>query len=374
MPVKLGRHGSAVSVFLNRVCPRKCPYCNVVDKEKESRRLGVDDWKRGFDILLDQGFEFFLILGTEPLCMGNELVELVEFWSDRKMEYGLYTTSPFPLFGRYAERLIEVGLRNWSSGIDFIPEVYAKVKSRLSTKTVRLVEQESEILVSKAIDGLKGMKYMFSRGLEEQHCLITVSRMNIEFVPEMIEWLLDEFPSPSLRVAANYVEYGGGDFDFAFERKECAEYLVAEEDKVVWDAFIDKIRGISEERRLRIQTPLEYLYDWDYMINLDRKGNSLYCAIGVDCDGSLRKCGYRIGYEMLRYSVFDLPDRSEEIYSIWNKEIETCLGCYWVFPWMLEKVGREIVDYRSEYWRKRKLRFEKIVGGGYVRNYGLLGT
>ena len=353
-----------VSLFINRQCPRRCSYCSVVNEEKEKKRLSVVDWKRAFSILESRGIEFFLILGTEPLLLGKDLEELVSFWKSKGYEYGLYTTSPRPLFDSCKDRLINAGLRNWSSGIDYIPEVYDRMKEKaeLSLTCMKLVERERYGLVQKARDGLNGMEYMFQKGIEEQHVLITISRMNIEMISEMVRYLVDRFPSPNLRVAMNWVEYGSEDMDFAPSFEKCLPYLIREKDKEVWVEFVSKMKSLPEKYKLRIQIPLEYLELWDEMLNQNRKGNPKYCAMGIEVDGTLRSCGYRRGSEIAKYSVFDLEDDQsfDKVYNVWLEEIRNCKGCAWVFPYMLEKVGKDVVNYQSDYWKNRGKKYQEI--------------
>jgi len=356
-----------VSLFINRQCPRRCSYCSVVNEEKEKKRLSVVDWKRAFSILESRGIEFFLILGTEPLLLGKDLEELVSFWKSKGYEYGLYTTSPRPLFDSCKDRLINAGLRNWSSGIDYIPEVYDRMKEKaeLSLTCMKLVERERYGLVQKARDGLNGMEYMFQKGIEEQHVLITISRMNIEMISEMVKYLVDRFPSPNLRVAFNFVECSmGQDFDFAPSREICKDYMIKESDYIVFEKFVGRMKNLKRKYWSRIQVPLEYLLNFKKVVELNSPGDNRYCAISVDCDGKLRLCGYRRGREICNYSVFDLErdDMFSKIYDIWMKEVLGCGGCFWVFPFLLKQYGRDIVNYRSKLWKNRNKEYGELSG------------
>lgn len=351
-----------VSIFLNRNCPRKCPYCNVVDRKKEFKRLSTDQWKKVFRILEKRGVDFFLILGTEPLMMESNLVDIVKFWKENNYEYGFYTTSPGFYFNKWADKLVDSGLQNWSSGIDFIPQVYLQQKNKLSEECVKLVNQEWLGLIKKAADGLYGMEYMHKKKITEQHVLITISRMNIEFVPEMIKWLVDRFGS-TLRVALNYVEYSNEkDMDFATPKEFCKDYLLFEKDKHIWKQFINKMKSFPNKYVIRVQIPFDYLYNWSWIVNLDRHGNKKYCALSIECDGSIRKCGYKKGTNLTKYNILECDNDNlfNRVYDEWQKEVNDCKGCYWVFPYMLEVVGKDVVNYQSNYWKKRKNKFDNL--------------
>jgi len=352
---KVIRNG-CVTIFLNRNCPRRCVYCNVVDLDLDRKKLSVGEWKKAFSILEKEDVRFYLCVGTEPLLLGEDLVEIVKFWKERDYEYGIYTTAPKGVVERLSNRLVEAGLRNWSSGIDFVPEVYEKLKSegKLTQKCIDLVEKESEGLVRKAVDGLDGMSIMIDRPVEELHIVITVSRMNIEIVPEMISWLVKNLGG-KLHIGINYVEVNKQDLDFARSVEQCADYFFTLEDEEVFRTFVQKMRSLPASDWLRIQIPFDYLDAWDHALNLDVPASVDFCAMGVECDGSLRKCGYSKGRWVSQLSVFDIEDcgLSPLIRWAWEKDIEECSGCYWVFPYLLKTRGTKAVNYRSDWWRGR---------------------
>jgi len=353
---------SCVTVFLNRMCLRSCVYCNVVDSNLDKRRMYTNLWKDAFSILEKEGVKFFLLIGTEPLLMRSGLVDLVKFWKERDYEYGLYTTAPKGLVEELSPKLIEAGLRNWSSGIDFIPEVYSAFMSRtlLSRRCIDLVEKEKDGLVRKAIDGLDGMRIMVESSVEELLTLITISRMNIEMVPEMISWIVKEL-GRKVHIGFNYIEVSrGDDMDFAKSSKECDDYLFHPEDKPIFDKFIQKMKDLPEKIQLRIQIPLDYLENWDRVVNMDYPASEEFCVMSIECDGILRKCGYGKGKHVCGYTVFDIPEWGAEIRRAWEKDIKECEGCYWAFPYLLRKRGGQSVDFRSDWWKDRDKKWRNI--------------
>lgn len=360
---KVLRNG-CVSMFLNRVCHRKCPYCNVVDRKLEKKRLSIEDWKLAFRILEVKGAKFFLCIGTEPLLMGDDLLELVKLWKRRNYEYGIYTTAPKDLVGKMLPLLISSGLRNWSSGVDFVPEVFENVRCDLTKECLNLVESEKEGLVSKAIDGIEGMRLARDSRIKELHISITISRMNIEMVPEIISWLVKDL-GVKLHIAYNYIEVGKRTLDFASSESRCLDYIFKEEDEEVFRSFIKKMVSLPKSDLLRIQSPIEYLDNWDKVLNLNLKADGYSCSLCVECDGTLRKCAYGKGKYVSQFTVFDLDSREYDIKEAWERDLSECLGCYWSLPFLVGREGVDAVDYRSEYWRSR----DKFWRGN-VRNSG----
>jgi hypothetical protein len=35
------------------------------------------------------------------------------------------------------------------------------------------------------------------------------------------------------------------------------------------------------------------------------------------------------------------------------KDVQNCSGCFWVYPFMVEQLGEQILDFRSELWKRR---------------------
>lgn len=370
------------SIYINRSCPRKCPACEVVKPVMDRHRLSAVQWMEAFDILHSRGVDFFLILATEPLLLPEEeLLALVRFWKERNYEYGLYTTSVQPFFNRLKDKLIAEGIRNWSSGMDYVPEVYDKLKAegKLSETCISLVENSAggQELRKKGIESLAGMRYMFDHSVLEQQLTITIYRSNIEFIPEMVVWIVENF-GPTVRIALNYVEYGGDDFDFAANSDVADPFLIKESSKKVWVEFSNKMEDLQKKYWLRIQTPKEYIQDFETAVKQDAPGSPHYCAVSVENDGSMRKCGYRTGTgEITHWSVFDLRDdnKFEQFLKEWEFQVTHCRGCSWAYrPTIHKDIYKELlrshrqskgqdklmlVNYRGEEWEKRRQEFEE---------------
>ena len=343
----------AASIFLNRACPRHCPYCNSVKPEIEKKRLSVEEWKNVFELLEGLGVEFFLILGTEPLLMGDEIVELVRFWSKKDYEYGFYSTSPEPWFSKLKDKLIEAGIRNWSSGIDYIDEVYRNGK--WSSFTHELVKSQHDELIRKAREAVRGMKEM-DKYVEETHAQITISKMNVEMVPGIVKWLSENIEN--IHVGLNFVEYSPENYmDFATSFNKAHSYFFTKDDIPLLKKLEEEINSLDNKYKARIQNPLDYLSNYDYIINLNRRCALKSLSMGIEADGTIRLCGYRQLKKKL--TVKDLEENPEKVLSEIEKEHEECHGCYWSYPYTIEKGDIDIVNYRSELW-KRRLEYNEV--------------
>jgi MoaA/NifB/PqqE/SkfB family radical SAM enzyme len=343
------------SVFLNRECPRRCPYCG--SRRFGMKRLTGEQWLDAIDILREQGIEFFLFLGNEPLMLGEELVVLVKGLAERNIEYGLYSTSPQPLFSQWREKLLDAGLKNWSAGVDFIPEVYERMKKegRLSEKAIRLIESQGQEIVRKAEESLEGLVWMYEKGVEEILSLITVSRANVEMLYDMVVWLADNVVKDGRwKVSYNYVEWNHGDKDFMVGKEEGEEWWLSEEDRELWQGALEKLEEQWEQYPF-IQPVKGYLTDIDKALKQDVKWWKEYGFtvenLSVECDGKIRACGYREGE--VGYSVWDFVDKADEVWEAWRREVMKCKGCYWAWPHMLANAGVQVCDFGTEYWKRK---------------------
>ena len=340
----------AFCIYLNRDCPRNCCYCDVKNPVKELHKLSPKQWNSILSNLSKMGVKFVLLIGTEPLMYGEGLFEIIEHLNMISMEYGFYTTSPEPYYSHMKKGLIRAGIRNWSSGIDYIDEVYWSGKDKWSMTTHELVNGQQDMLIQKAMDAIVGMQEM-SDYVEELHVLTTVSRMNIEMVPNMIKWFVTNLPK--VHIGINFVERSNEEsMDFASNSGEAQDFFFDDSDMTSLMRLNDEISALPKKYLNHVQTPLDYFGKYDHIVHLDRKCKFSTLAPAIDCDGSLRLCGYKkMLNDEIGISDFVLfpEDTISQIRKAWDK----CKGCYWVYPYILEKHGIDGVDYRSDFWDKR---------------------
>lgn len=304
-------------IYLTRKCPHKCAYCALRDSSLQRPELTTEEWKFVFDLLRDLGVEFHLLLGNE-LLMRSDIVDIISHLNTTRVPYAFYTTCPLWLMDVYAQRLVDIGLTNASSGIDIVPGgdwphagIYVTRKSAW---------------------GLTGLKWFRDHGVPDLQGTITVSKINTGRVVEVIERITKE----NVWCGINTIHWNkDGGFDF-FPKRHIIENLLLTQRDIDYDAMAIKQAHLNG--LLAVQNPLEFWDAWrEYGVRLDWHCKA-FQIITVDADGSLRCCGYRKGRNSPCMSIFDLdtPSGMEHYYNLWEKDQCECPGCFWSYPWMAE--------------------------------------
>ena len=332
----------SITIFLNRACPRGCPQCGISDASRNP--LNVGQWIDIFKILAKE-FEtkFYLFLGTETLIFRQELVEMVQWFTDNNLFYGFYSTSPEPMFTKYRQQLVDAGLQNWSSGIDSLPKM-----------SLDLLSGKKESITDKKVrESIGGLIWMAERGVQA-HTLTTIHKKNLHQVVDILEWCQENIVN--VQSSCNFIEWKRGpEFDF-FSKRENMEDLCwdgsPEEEREV-RKVMRQIKLFSRVHGKIIQTPDSYLDNAHkhYTTLAQHCGGSIGPA--VDCDGTLRLCGYSTGYLAGNWNVLDLPGRMDEFMKDWNDDLNACTGCHWIFPDMLREDNARILDPKSGFHQER---------------------
>lgn len=323
-----------MAIYLNRDCPRKCPQCGISDKSKKP--MSFEQWKDVFQICREYyGTKFFLVLGVEPLLLGEDFVKIVKWWNDNGFFYGLYSTSPKNLFDKYKHKLLDVGVNNWSCGIDAMPGF------------------PDSMTLKKSLDGMAGMKWMDKHGVQ-CFTVTTMTNINLSYVPDIIDWCHKEIPN-SMN-CFNPVEWKKDDtFDFFTDKNFIEDLIIPDSRKWEVEFACEKIRRMSYTPGWQLQvsdsflTKLPYHYqELDY-ICYGKVG------MGIDVDGSIRRCGYNKG--KINYKIWDVPDKATEVYNAWEKDVVTCDGCFWNYIFVLQDDYESLIPMSNFYkkrWRKNE--------------------
>jgi len=325
---------SCFTMLLNRDCPRKCPQCNV---RNGTGSMNAQQWKEALQIIKTEfDSDFLLFYGCEPLLMGQDLVDIIEFLTNKEWSYGLYSSSPEPHFTQWIDRLIEVGLNNWSSGLDGLPDTW----------------DMDAITTQKVEEVITGLQYVADRGLQT-HIVTTIHKKNLHYVCDIIRWCQANIKDAQNTV--NFIEWSSDPlFDFASMKSNMGS--------IVWDGtdeereevrqVMSDIYDLSREPGMVVQTSDAYLKNApDFYDKLDRHCEGL-TGLGMDADGSLRVCGYRLGSELRKYTIFDIPSRKSEILELWRQELAQCDGCYWALKDIVME-GDQIYHPQSGYLASR---------------------
>lgn len=323
---------NSIALLLNRKCVHHCPQCNLI---KEPRKeLLVNEWKSIFDILgTHYNVKFYLVLGTEPLLMRDKLVDIVDFWTKNEIFYGLYSTSPQPLFNQYKDKLLEAGLNNWSCGIDglFGYDNPAHVNA-------------------KVFNGMAGLQWMADQGVQTM-TVVTLNRSNLSYADKIIEWCQENIKGGM--ACLNPIEWQHDDtFDFFAKKEDMGDLIVTEQFRPEVKGLAQRIKAMAKRPGYQIQNSDKNLDIFHLVYDkLNYRCNGVV-GMGVDTDGTLRRCGYCRGDEISKYSVWDIPEDPEFIYEVWYRDVLSCKGCFWSWVQGLEETyGVVIPD--SEFYKKR---------------------
>lgn len=329
----------SITLFLNRSCPRDCPQCGIADNSRKP--LPVEKWKDALSILRDTfDVKFFLFLGTEPLSFREGLVDLVKWFTDEKLFYGFYTTSPEPLFSRYKQRLLDAGLNNWSSGIDGLAGM-----------------DMDDITKKKASESIAGLQWMAERGVQT-HTQLTIHKKNLHNAVEILTWCQKNIKGCQSTI--NMIEWRKDDrFDFFSWPRDMQDLMwegTKSEQVQVMRVMAD-IKALSRVPGMKIQTPDAYL-DNAYL-HYDKLDAHCDWLVGpaVDCDGTLRACGYNTGRVTGAFNVFDLqkPAQLKSFTDAWRRDVAKCSGCHWIWPDMLRgdvRILNPNSGFHEERWTK----------------------
>ena len=322
------------TIFLNRACPRGCPQCGISDNSKTP--MSIDQWIGAIKVLKKTlGTKFFLFLGTEPLLFRDDLIWLVEWLTENEIFYGFYSTSPQPLFSDYKYKLVRAGLKNWSSGIDALPW-----------------HDGDDVTRSKVTESLNGLLWMANEGVQT-HTLTTIHKKNLHQVVEIMEWCQRHIPG--VQSSLNFLEWKRGpEFDFFSPKSEMMEYLWhgSPEEKEEIRKVMAQVKLLSRVHGNIIQTPDSYLDNaHKHYLKLNQHCQGVI-GPSIDCDGTMRLCGYSTGKHSKPWHVFDLTHHKDSFLHDWEADLDACNGCHWIFQDMLKEDPR-ILDPKSGFHEER---------------------
>jgi hypothetical protein len=130
----------------------------------------------------------------------------------------------------------------------------------------------------------------------------------------------------------NFIHWNkGGRFDFFADLEFMEPMLFTSMD---YPEIRKTLNKVLEDPGL-LQNPEMLDVDVNVLANMGWhcKGDP-YGGPTVDADSTLRCCGYRKGSKTPKFTIFDLPEKTEE----WKKAVYLdamdCPGCSWSCPWM----------------------------------------
>jgi MoaA/NifB/PqqE/SkfB family radical SAM enzyme len=310
--------------YLTRRCPRDCNYC-MIKYCGPKTELTPDQWIDAFKVLKEIGVDFNLIQGNEPWLLGKDLVKIMKA---NEVPFAMYTTAPPYLFKKYHKLYFENGIDSMACGVDYSLAFLANTDEKL---------RHLDDTVIKSIDGWEAMLYTKKHYPKiDVGPTITIHSINILG----FEQFLEEVTLADFTFGVNFINWNkDGGYDFCSTEEDIKELLFDEDNPKHFlrvDRFFKLIK--TDERAKRIHN-YDSLLDMSPM-DIFRMGwhcqGDPYGGPTIDCDGSLRCCGYRMGTRTPAFDIFSLRDSyakekwKEAVYA----DAMDCPGCVWSCPMM----------------------------------------
>ena len=335
--------------FVTRACPLSCSYCNIV-KSPLTRKPIQDDWPKVYEILDKLGVTFNLILGNEPLVLGENLVDLVDYMRGGT-PYALYSTAPEPLWSKWRDKLVRAGLSNISTGVDY-PRDHL---SNLITFT-----DDSQF---KASTSFELFQWALDAGVKACQGTATLQSSNVDIVEQIaydltdigvwfgvnpIHWDKGWTPGTNKKIS----DLSGFDF-FPPEHMIEDELLTGKTFQV--HSAIDRLKDARDNHGAKVFNGDDQL---DSMAEFVPHGNTWHCTrpttITVDPDGHLRVCGYRRGEECNKISIYDFEEdavgTTQRWLKAWYTDMVKCEGCAWSYWSETELRDDQDALTSAQYW------------------------
>jgi MoaA/NifB/PqqE/SkfB family radical SAM enzyme len=297
--------------YLTRACTRKCTYCALRDARDMGPELSLQDWLSAFKVLEKMNVDFNLVLGNETWLLGNQLKDL---FKQNKISYALYTTCPSSLFRKYRDLFLSNGvIDNVSCGLDY----------------PILEEPVDDDSYWKSVDAWAGLEWVKQHyPMTDCQGTVTIHRGNYRYLPEIVGSLA----KMGVFCGANFIHWNSdGGFDFFPNEAVLKDYLFRDKDlphlRNVLDEVLENPGLLQNPEMLR--EPVEDLTRMGWHC-----GGNPYGGPTIDADGSLRVCGYRKGERTSQFSIFSLPERTQEWRQAVFLDARDCPGCVWSYPWM----------------------------------------
>jgi len=314
--------------LLTRKCNLRCSYCTVwktklselTEKEKQEALLILKQLNQGINVLL----------GGEPLVLGDEMVRLVSFMEHNNVSYALITNSV--LWKDYRYKLLKAGLSNWSPSIDTINFEYDKD------------------IYQKSKHGYESALWFKAHGVRDVVAQITATRQNLNQIPAIIE----EMNKHGIWSEIMPLHYAKDEnYDYCTPRHLMEDLVFKPEDIPKIQTVAEKVKSMANKGYL-VHHPPEFFEGWvKHQINLNWKCTKPL-IVNLDADGSLRLCVYNKGKRVRKWSIFDLanPQLFEEYIQDWYRDNKECKGCFWDCSYLIETLSSKIGAEKTSRWVK----------------------
>lgn len=319
-----------LTVLPTRKCNLDCEYCKIVIPRYP--QLPFDEMLQGFDNISNYfDLTLWCVLGGDIQIFGQKrMVEMTKFFEERGIFYA-YVSNSGLITEAWADDLMQAGLSNWTVSMDSLEYISESTEGRESKSN----------FARKAIDMFK------SRGLNDLHCTVTVTRTTLDKVVPLVEWLTEK----GVWAEITPLIYSKNDhYDFGSSPDEMADLIFREEDVPVVKKLVNELVDMKA-RGYMIHNLDAYLLAWPrHIVDLDWVCSAPW-NITFDSDGKLRPCLHIEGEKIREFTTLNINEHTwDEIDAAFHEDQDAqCEGCLWNCQWetqyIWEKTGSlELID------------------------------
>jgi MoaA/NifB/PqqE/SkfB family radical SAM enzyme len=280
--------------------------------------------------MTDLGTGINILLGGEPLSMKEDLVDLVKWMGNNEIPYCLITNSVE--MGQWRQKLVDVGLSNWSPSIDTLGA--SNLDHSIKLKSRKTIEH---------------LEFFKRAGVEDLVTQITATNQNLEEIPSIIKYFSDqEIWSEVMALNHSKSKY----YDYCSKKEEMPDLIFHKKDLPRLIKVANELKIMAEEGYM-IHNHTDFFSTWpEFQIECDWicKAPSV---LTIDSDGSMRSCVYFKGDIVNSVSVFDLENEEgqTEFLAKWRVDwSEKCEGCLWDCMQMANKYQEQAATKKGKDW------------------------
>ena len=321
-----------VEWLITRRCNLSCSYCKVRNNEFPNE-LNLSQRKQVLEVIAKLSPNTTVVVfGGEPLTLKDDLIEVIRHGNEQGL-YMVVISNSVGLTDEYMKRLVDAGLKNWSTSID--------------TLKTNSVDQST---LKRAQTGLDALRRFRKLGVDDRVTCTTV-------IPSLSK--------EGIWVIHTLLQKAGGEYNYSQPYTEVSSMLVPVEKRREFERVAEELYWMAKSGNYRMHNTPEYYLLWtrllDHNIRCSKKS-----VLTVDADGSLMRCvDFYQGLDF--FKVWDLLDeKKREAYLEKLKEAPACSkGCTWD-PMICSSVRNAFYDkeigkasFRHEI---NPAEFEKITG------------
>jgi MoaA/NifB/PqqE/SkfB family radical SAM enzyme len=319
-----------VCLFLTRKCNLKCRGCNVINHISEYE-LSIQEWIDAFKILKDYNVGFVVLFGGEP-TLRDDLPELVVALNNLEMPHTIITNGMRLMKDqRFYNRLIKARPYGLSTSVNTLEVEAMKYHDNLKSD----IGHKLLLKLKKDIPNADLVANM------------AVTKDNIKKLPDIVSY----FSRLDIWSILSFFHVGKPSESMFWQYRGCENEknrgLVFTKDD---ESLVNYVASyfITNYEKLKLHNSKKYFTYWRALgISQDWKCNYWVCP-SINSDGSLMACIDRLLTKPI--SIFDLPEKEEELKENFKKVIIDCPGCFW--DHMFE-TNMYAIEKRAEYGKRR---------------------